>query len=219
MFSFDLKCGYHHVDIIETHQTFLGFAWGSQFYVFTVLPFGLSTAPSVFTKLLRPLVHLWRSKGYKAILYLDDGICVVEGEASRVSRWVRGTLEKAGFLANEAKCTWTPTYKLQWLGFNVDLERGELSVPESKLSMLKNLQRSSVTQQHISARNLASIIGRIISMGLALGPVARFMTRNLYALLESPEAWCDRLTVTPEGQMELDFWVKSIEAYYGQPIW
>ena len=60
MFSFDLKSGYHHVDIIESHQTFLGFEWGSQFYVFTVLPFGLSTAPYVFTKLLRPLVRLWR---------------------------------------------------------------------------------------------------------------------------------------------------------------
>ena len=48
--------------------------------MFTVLPFGLSTAPYVFTKLLRPLVRLWRGKGHKAILYLDDGICAVAGE-------------------------------------------------------------------------------------------------------------------------------------------
>ena len=47
MFSFDLKRGYHH---IEGHQTYLGFSWkhGSsnftKFYVFTVLPFGLSFA-------------------------------------------------------------------------------------------------------------------------------------------------------------------------------
>ena len=221
MFSFDLKSGYHHVDIIESHQTFLGFEWGSQFYVFTVLPFGLSTAPYVFTKLLRPLVRLWRGKGCKAILYLDDGICAVEGEreAVRVSTWVRDTLEKAGFVANEAKCTWTPTHRLQWLGFNVDLEQGELSVPEKKLSMLKSLLRCAVTRQCISAKSLASIIGRIISMGLALGPVARFMTRSLYAMLESREAWCDMLAVTQEGQMELDFWAKSIESYNGQPIW
>ena len=190
MFSFDLKSGYHHVDIYESHQTFLGFEWGSQFYVFTVLPFGLSTAPYVFTKLLRPLVCLWRGKGCKAILYLDDGICAVEREreAVRVSTWVRDTLEKEGFVANEAKCTWTPTHKLQWLGFNIDLEQGELSVPETKLSMLKSLLRCAVTWQCISTRSLASIIGWIISMGLALGPVARFMTRSLYAMLESWEA-------------------------------
>ena len=60
MFSFDLKSGYHHVEISQEHQTFLGFSWrtpgsgGEVFYVFTVLPFGLSTAPYLFTKLLNP---------------------------------------------------------------------------------------------------------------------------------------------------------------------
>ena len=48
MFSFDLKSGYHHVEIFEGHQTYLGFSWKHsssnqvKFYVFTVLPFGLS---------------------------------------------------------------------------------------------------------------------------------------------------------------------------------
>ena len=48
MFSFDLKNGYHHVEIFESHQTYLGFSWKHsssnqvKFYVFTVLPFGLS---------------------------------------------------------------------------------------------------------------------------------------------------------------------------------
>ena len=61
MFSFDLKSGYHHVEISQEYQTYLGFSWKASdsgdeiYYVFTVLPFGLSTAPYVFTKLLKPL--------------------------------------------------------------------------------------------------------------------------------------------------------------------
>ena len=61
MFSFDLKSGYHHIDIAQEHQTFLGFSWRAPdsingvFYVFTVLPFGLTSAPYVFTKVLKPL--------------------------------------------------------------------------------------------------------------------------------------------------------------------
>ena len=31
MFAFDLKSGYHHVDIVEHHQKFLGFRWKSRF--------------------------------------------------------------------------------------------------------------------------------------------------------------------------------------------
>ena len=46
MFTFDLKSGYHHVDICPAQCKYLGFAWESDgvkhYYVFTVLPFGLA---------------------------------------------------------------------------------------------------------------------------------------------------------------------------------
>ena len=63
LFSFDLKSGYHHVEIADIHRKYLGFAWNGKFYVFTVLPFGLSSACYIFTKLLCPLVWYWRAKG------------------------------------------------------------------------------------------------------------------------------------------------------------
>ena len=50
LFSFDLKAGYHHIDIAETHRKYLGFSWQKRYYVFTVLPFGLSTACYIFYK-------------------------------------------------------------------------------------------------------------------------------------------------------------------------
>ena len=66
LFKFDLKSGYHHVDIYPEHQKYLGFKWDSNghvnYYVFTVLPFGLSTACYLFTKLMRPLVRHWRGR-------------------------------------------------------------------------------------------------------------------------------------------------------------
>ena len=52
LFFFYFKSGYHHVDIVEVHCKYLGFEWDRQFYVFTVLPFGLSSACYMFTKLL-----------------------------------------------------------------------------------------------------------------------------------------------------------------------
>ena len=38
-----------------------------------MLPFGLSSAPYLFTKFFRPLVRHWRSLGIHLVLYLDDG--------------------------------------------------------------------------------------------------------------------------------------------------
>ena len=99
LFSFDLKSGYHHVDIAKIHQKYLGFSWQGAYYVFTVLPFGLSTACYMFTKLLRPLVRYWRGQGIRIVVYLDDGLGAAIGEAnaSRASGIVSATLEQAGF--------------------------------------------------------------------------------------------------------------------------
>jgi len=56
LFSFDLKSGYHHVNIHKSHWKYLGFAWdkgeGKKYFCFKVLPFGLATTYYVFTKLL-----------------------------------------------------------------------------------------------------------------------------------------------------------------------
>ena len=60
MFDFDLKSGYHHIDINEEFQKFLGFSWKfdgkERYFHFTVLPFGFSTAGHIFTKLIRCIV-------------------------------------------------------------------------------------------------------------------------------------------------------------------
>ena len=100
MFSFDLnlKSGCHHVDVAQHHRKYLGFEWGGVTFTFVVLPFGLSSAPYVFIKMMCPLVRIWRSKGIKAIVYLDDGIVSSQNESSAKAScaWVRDTLDKAG---------------------------------------------------------------------------------------------------------------------------
>ena len=35
-FVWDLKSGYHHVDIFHSHCKYLGFEWKNNFYIFTV---------------------------------------------------------------------------------------------------------------------------------------------------------------------------------------
>ena len=71
-FTWDLKSGYHHVDICLEHQMYLGFSWPFsgmlRYFTFTVLPFGLSSACFCFTKLLRPLVSRWRSMGHNSFI-------------------------------------------------------------------------------------------------------------------------------------------------------
>ena len=55
VFSFDIKQGYHHIDMHPDSIPYLGFSWEvngvTKYFVFLVLPFGLTSAPFIFTKL------------------------------------------------------------------------------------------------------------------------------------------------------------------------
>lgn len=141
--TFDLESGYHHVSIVQHHQQFLGFSWFSngarRHFTFKVLPFGLSTACFVFTKLLRPLVTRWRSMGHVSLVYTNDGI---SGAHDRVSARAASLIEKrdlvaSGLKCNEGKSNWEPRQVGEWLGYVIDTILLIFQVHVHKIGKLK----------------------------------------------------------------------------------
>ena len=49
-----------------------------QSFQFTCLPFGLSSAPWIFTKILKPVTALLREHGVRLIIYIDDILIMSE---------------------------------------------------------------------------------------------------------------------------------------------
>ena len=60
----DLKDAYFSIPIDREHWKYLCFKLGGKTYQFTCLPFGLTSAPWVFTKTLKPIVALGRELGF-----------------------------------------------------------------------------------------------------------------------------------------------------------
>ena len=116
------------------------------------------------------------------------------------------------------KSVWKPSHTLEWLGVKVDLSEGEFSVPSPKIDVLKRKLLETQKMKCVPARQLTSLIGKIMSMSLALGPVTRLITRNLYAFLNCRLAWCHKLTLSDEASQEIDFWLREIN-YNGTHIW
>jgi hypothetical protein len=137
--SFDLKSGYHHISIVEEQHQFLGFAWdfgdGTRFFCFRVLPFGLSTAGHVFTKVVRVLVKHWRSHALKLVVFLDDGICTNEDKhvLSLQSKQIKSDLIASGFVPNVDKCIWIPVQSIVWLGHLLKFQEGLIVIPAEKV--------------------------------------------------------------------------------------
>ena len=137
LFKFDLKSGYHHVEIFPEHRKYLAFSWDFgdgvvKYFQFTVLPFGLSSAPYLFTKLLKPILTSWRCKGIPMAIFLDNGlgggISTVKAKINSLSMIVHADLTRYGFLINEDKSLWEPVQNITWLGTVFDTYRGLISV-------------------------------------------------------------------------------------------
>ena len=75
-----------------------------------------------------------------------------------------------------------PTQVGYRLGFTIDLDSGGFLVPEHKISKLRHSLALLTTTGSCSARQLASVVGQLISMTIAIGPVARLRTRSMYEI-------------------------------------
>ncbi|KAJ1135229.1 hypothetical protein NDU88_001673, partial [Pleurodeles waltl] len=61
-----------------SHRKYLRFVVGLQHYQFAVLPFGLTSAPRVFTKVVSVVAADLRRKGIAVFPYLDDWLIKAE---------------------------------------------------------------------------------------------------------------------------------------------
>jgi len=57
--------------------------------------------------------------------------------ASKLPWKVRQDLAGSGLVENVSKSNWPPSQKITWLGFDLDLEVGQISIPQDKNCSLK----------------------------------------------------------------------------------
>jgi len=220
--TFDLKSGYHHISIAEEFQTYLGFSWTygdgtTKHFVFLVLPFGLSTACYVFTKVTRPFVKRWRGFGYISAIYIDDGIVGDTDyvKALRICLLVERDLAASGFVININKTKLTPNTRGKWLGFEIDTVSMEFSVPSHKIEHLLLMISQLIRNNNCSPKQISRVAGHIISMSIAIGPLTQLFTRNMYKFIETRDSWFTRYFLDEELEFELKFWQRALREANG----
>ena len=84
-----------------------------------MLPFGLSTACTLSTKLARLAYNkIWQSEGKQVIMFLDDGLGIEEDDelCKAVVNQVKCDLINSGFVPKVEKSLLKATKRLIWLG-------------------------------------------------------------------------------------------------------
>ena len=219
--SIDLRDAFLHVPMHQSSRKFLQFRWRDRLHQFKVLPFGLSLAPLVFTKVLRPLLQWARSKGIRISAYLDDLIIVAATKelSLEATRLVLNKLERLGFLVKESKSSLTPSTTLQHLGFEIDTVSMSLKVPGQKIRDLRREASKLINKTTCTIRQLASFIGKAVAMTAAVFP-ARLKVQRLLAVkiqaLKSGASWSDLISIPHEATAELLWWRTNLQQWNGQ---
>lgn len=124
MATIDIKDSYFLIPIAKQHRKFLKFTFERKLYRFNVLPFGLSTAPFVFTKLLKPVMERLRLNLLISVVYLDDILMIgkTKEECEYNVETTSQLLHSLGFILNKGKCQMTPKARCKFLGFIINSE-------------------------------------------------------------------------------------------------
>ena len=217
----DLKDGFYHFPVHAEYRTFLGFQYGGSWFVWCVLPFGMVASPYYFHKCIRAVIeHLRGSKNLCVMAYVDDFLLTSTKSAmSRDLKVFLDTLEMLGLCVNWQKSCLTPSETVSYLGFDIHCARHNdlplITVPKSKVSKLKQDIARVLKRPTVSARLLARVAGRCISMMAAVFP-AKLKLRNVYRMLNSRRTWDEAMSWSAEAREDLAWWITSLDGWNGR---
>ena len=114
-----------------------------------------------------------------------------------------------GFVVNEDKLVWEPTQVLDWLGITWNSALGTLKIVERRIVKIINTIDHIINEAgfKVSARELASFTGQIISTGPVIANIGRIMTRHCVLSTLCQDNW--------DSIFRLDDYCKE-ELYFGK---
>lgn len=219
----DFKDAYFAVPIDPNHRKFLQFEWKGDIFQYKCLPFGLSTAPYVFTKLTKPLVSLLREEGIKLIIFLDDVLIMSQSETEANSSCIRALdlFRDAGFTINTDRSIVKPTQRIEFLGFEIDSQNMTFSLPIEKQNSIRDSAKELLKHlQTATPRKLSQFIGKVIAARLALKTSnlkLRALQMNLIQCLRETKKWDAQLNFQPEAIEDLKWWA-TVATFPSSPI-
>ena len=125
------------------------------------------------------------------------------------SSLVRSNLSCCGFEIYRAKSNWDPTRRFSWIGYNIDTCTGLIFASDARIeklcSGLNDICPSLEFSACVHVKNIASIVGQIISMSASCRNVTQIMTRYLHLITNSRSSWNSLGCVHDQAKQEFYF--------------
>lgn len=182
--TLDLKDAYFQIPIHPLHRPLLRFCHAGKVWQLTALPFGLSTAPRAFTKVMKAVLSYAHLHGVRLHMYLDDWLVNPNNQSSSLSdtQWLLGVCRTLGLLVNESKSDLVPSQECTYLGISLDTRAG-LARPSSKrVTNWLSLVQDFLNNRDPQAIKWLRVLGHLVSLE-KLVPYGRLRLRPLQTQL------------------------------------
>lgn len=165
MCRLDLKEAYLMIPIAFEYRKFLRFRFNDKVYQFSALPFGLSPAPCVFTKLIKPILSWLRKRGVKIVAYIDDFLIFGNSkiECQEALQLTINLLQRLGLVINWEKSQLIPSKICKFLGVIINSDRMYLELPRDKKRKILKLVNKTLKDKKIKIESLAEVVGVLVS--------------------------------------------------------
>lgn len=213
----DLKDAYYTVSVAKEHRKFLRFEFEGKLYEFVCLPNGLSSAPRVFTKLLKPALSILREKGILIVAYIDDLLFIAdtpEGVERAVAEAVN-LLEALGFTIHAEKSKILPAQQAQFLGFILNSIDMTVSMVPSKTCKVVAACKQLLCASTLKIREVASVVGQLVACfpAVTYGPLYyRALENNKTQALQANAGDLDGiLHLSHNAKDDLLWWIQNVD--------
>ena len=167
--SLDLKDAYLHVPIHSSDRRWLGFCLENLVYHFNSLPFGLSTAPRMFTRIVKMIAEHLRMKGRFVFVYLYDWLLTAPSE--ELQNAVKETtqlLTSLGLIINKKKSNLTPSQQITFLGTTMDFAKGSAFPTPDRVADIVSCTLYLLRREKAPASVWMRLLGLIVSLTAVL---------------------------------------------------
>lgn len=216
MASIDLKDAYYSVPVAQEFQRFLKFKWRDKAYQFICLPNGLSPAPRIFTKIMKPVYSFLRKMGHLNSGYIDD-IYLQGQDLEECKNNVRDTvttLERSGFTIHPVKYMLAPKQELVHLGFILNSRKMTVRVTPDKAAKIERTCRQVLAAGVLTIRELAELVGQLVASfpGVLYGQLFyRSLDNHKTMALKLARGNFETKTLLPQDCWDdLDWWITNI---------
>ena len=217
MAKLDLKSAYRHIPVHPDDQALLAVRWQGHTFVDTALPFGLCSAPKIFTALADGLAWGMACEGISSFIhYLDDFFfCApaLSQECHCALSIAVPLCESLGFPVSPDKVV-GPSTIITFLGIELDLVAMEMQLLPVKVDCLSLALARWWVRHAANKRQLQSIIGQLADAS-AVVPQGRSFLRALIETMNITKLPDHFVRLNLECRANLIWWSEFIQCWNG----